>query len=178
MSLQKIMKNYPEYFVETMTATRTLILNPKEFEALFIINHNPEGSNKRNVENLILSFWKNFIIDCFGIKLDTCYSFEFFLSYLFTEFENTDETELEEYEISRLCSLEEILIFCTGSNNVPVFGFDHPIYIEFLHEDSSVFPKANTCGLHLHLPVTHDNYDTFKNQMSYGIRNGLVFALS
>lgn len=36
-------------------------------------------------------------------------------------------------------TLEEILIFCTGCNNIHVYGFDHEIYLEFLHEDVDNF---------------------------------------
>lgn len=55
-------------------------------------------------------------------------------------------------------------------------GFDRQPELQFLHDDSSLFPKANTCALILSLPVVHKNYESFVFSMNYGFQNGLAFG--
>ena len=48
--------------------------------------------------------------------------------------------------------------------------------IEFLHDEQSRFPKANTCSCVLRLPVIHTTYDKFKADLTFGIQNGKGFG--
>ncbi|XP_028667124.1 G2/M phase-specific E3 ubiquitin-protein ligase-like [Erpetoichthys calabaricus] len=71
-------------------------------------------------------------------------------------------------------TLEEILIFATGSDSVPPLGFFPEPSLEFLHCKSK-FPLANTCDCILRIPLTN-NYTNFKNNMNFGIRNSPGFG--
>lgn len=73
--------------------------------------------------------------------------------------------------------LDEIFWFATGAQMLPVLGFEITPTLEFLHDDNSPYPKANTCSLILYLPI-HKQYETFKYHMNYGIRNGMVFGFA
>ena len=46
------------------------------------------------------------------------------------------------------CSLDEVLIFCTGSDSVPPVGFHKKIDIVFLGYEE-ILPTASTCSLEL-----------------------------
>lgn len=73
-------------------------------------------------------------------------------------------------------TLEEILNFWTGFNGIPLFCFDNNLKIDFFHEDGSIFPKANICGLTLNFPTVHNEFDCFKNKMTYGIMREMVLG--
>lgn len=76
-------------------------------------------------------------------------------------------------------ALEDILAFCTGSSTIPVFGFNNKITITFLHDEPLCsYPKANTCGLTMYLPIKHTTYDQFSADISFGFKNGMTFAFS
>ena len=47
-------------------------------------------------------------------------------------------------------SLRDVLIFATGSDEIPPTGFEPRPRIEFLYNTK---PRANTCGNVLHLPL-------------------------
>jgi len=70
-------------------------------------------------------------------------------------------------------SLETILQFATGVKEPPAAGFQQQPALEFLHQDSSdrlsFFPKANTCGCVMRLPMHHKNYRSFMDGMNTGI---------
>ena len=71
----------------------------------------------------------------------TIYCFELFLK------------DLEEGEVNML-TLEDLLVFITGSDSVPPLGFDRLITVEFFDFDGNVRrrPWSSTCALTLHLP--------------------------
>ena len=72
-------------------------------------------------------------------------------------------------EVRMKITLEDVLIFATGSSSIPVAGFNPPPSISFRHpadihvEDSFTeeFAYANTCANSLSLPVLRD-YEVFK----------------
>lgn len=72
---------------------------------------------------------------------NTIYSFEVFLQ------------DLEEGAVADL-RLEDLLVFTTGADKVPPFGFPHPLVIEFYDSISGEkrLPWSSTCGLQLFLP--------------------------
>uniref|UniRef100_A0A3B3RU18 HECT domain-containing protein n=1 Tax=Paramormyrops kingsleyae TaxID=1676925 RepID=A0A3B3RU18_9TELE len=74
-------------------------------------------------------------------------------------------------------TLETVLEFISGASAVPPLGFPHQPQIKFLHEDSKIFPEANTCLLVLHLPI-HSSYDTFKKYMTEGILQAPTFGVA
>lgn len=75
-------------------------------------------------------------------------------------------------------TLTDILIFATGADRVPPLGFPVKPKISFLHGDQSIYPKANTCGLELKLPVVHKNYEEFTEALSFGIGNCNSFGFA
>ncbi|XP_041837323.1 vesicle-associated membrane protein-associated protein B-like isoform X4 [Melanotaenia boesemani] len=70
-------------------------------------------------------------------------------------------------------TLEEIFMFATGVPCIPPAGMDPQPHLEFLA--SSEFPMANTCANTLKLPIL-DDYDTFKANMNFGIKNSPGFG--
>lgn len=73
-------------------------------------------------------------------------------------------------------SLKEILAFTTILDSIPPLGFEKELQLQFLHQDDSFYPKANTCSVTLNLPVVHGTYADFNEFMCYGIQNGMVFG--
>lgn len=75
-------------------------------------------------------------------------------------------------------TLEDILVFATGADKIPPLGFPSKPKLCFLHDEQHLYPRGNTCGLILYLPVVHRNYDSFKYNMDFGILNANAFALT
>ena len=59
------------------------------------------------------------------------------------------------------CSLEDVLIFFSGSDQVPPLGFEKEPAISF-HD--SVLATSSTCDLQLRLPM-HGSYTRFREAM-------------
>lgn len=66
-------------------------------------------------------------------------------------------------------TLEDILIFATGCNSIPLAGFKPTPSVECLHMD---FPVGNKCNNCLALPITN-TYKEFQEKMDFSIRNTL-----
>ena len=64
-------------------------------------------------------------------------------------------------------NLEEFLIFLTGTNIIPVTGFDAVPTIDFTDRDR--LPEASTCGLILTLSRNFPNYESFCGIMKRAI---------
>ncbi|GAA6103145.1 G2/M phase-specific E3 ubiquitin-protein ligase [Tachysurus ichikawai] len=67
-------------------------------------------------------------------------------------------------------SLEDVLIFATGTDGVPAMSFDQPPSLSFFVplEPSFAFPQSQTETNHLILPV-HSSYELFKKYMEYAV---------
>ena len=73
-------------------------------------------------------------------------------------------------------TLEDILVFFSGSDMVPPLGFSPPPSIVFNHE--AMFPTSSTCSLMLVLPTKyHDNYHAFKSKLLFAFKNHGGFGL-
>ena len=66
-------------------------------------------------------------------------------------------------------SLEDIVVFFSGSNRVPPLGFDYSPTLSF--DEDSVFPISSTCALSLVLPSGYNEYEVFKEKAHYGCKN-------
>lgn len=132
--------------LKSLFCYQEITITAEMLKSLFVPLLSEVGSNRRTVENRILAYWRDYIIDC-----------------------EDGSTEI---------NLEQILCFATGANGIPPLGFDIPPTLQFLHDDSSTYPKANTCSLVLSLPVEHNSYDNFKYHMDYAIQNGMVFGFA
>ena len=117
-------------------------------ESIFkVSNRAEEGSNRRNGESLVLSYWNDVLQGA-----------------------EEDSTEI---------SLAEILFFASGCKSLPPLGIRGEV--QFLHDvekDGSLsrLPKANTCACIIKLPVVHNDYNSFKDAMIFGIKNARGFG--
>ena len=73
------------------------------------------------------------------------------------------------------CSLEEVLIFCSGADSVPVGGFNKKIDIVFLG-DNEILPTASTCSLVMRIPTCHNSNEKFNEMMLLGLQGGIEFG--
>ncbi|XP_048112140.1 LOW QUALITY PROTEIN: G2/M phase-specific E3 ubiquitin-protein ligase-like [Alosa alosa] len=71
-------------------------------------------------------------------------------------------------------TLEEIFMFATGLPHMPPSGMDPQPCLQFI--SNSKYPMANTCANTLKLPIL-DSYNTFKENMNFGIKNSPGFGL-
>ncbi|XP_041830515.1 G2/M phase-specific E3 ubiquitin-protein ligase-like [Melanotaenia boesemani] len=81
---------------------------------------------------------------------------------------------------SRSVSLDKILIFASGVDQIPPMGFPQRPQIEFLHapHESGArrrYPEANTCSVVLRLPI-HHTFEDFVEYMESGIRQSPTFG--
>ena len=117
-------------------------LTAELFGCLFSVHYSEAGSNNRQVEGLVLSHWNDFLQDVEEKAVDITFS--------------------------------DILFFVSGVREVPPGGIE--LHVGFLHAPEqrggkSKFPKANACACELLLPVVHQTYDEFKNDMTYAFVN-------
>lgn len=67
-----------------------------------------------------------------------------------------------------VCTLEKVLAFFTGADEIPPLGYDVPIQgpcLSFNH--SAVYPTASTCAIELTLPTKYfqEPYHVFREVM-------------
>lgn len=77
-------------------------------------------------------------------------------------------------------TLEDILFFATGCREIPPIGFEVEPSVDFQHScgvDDGRYPKANTCACSIQLPVAHNTFSQFKDNMEFGIANGGGFGI-
>lgn len=85
--------------------------------------------------------------------------------------------DVEEGECSPV-TLENVLVFASGSSTIPPNGFLLQPTIEIFPEElGKIFPEANTCNIVLKLPV-HNNYDSFKAHMCNAILWAPTFGVA
>lgn len=71
----------------------------------------------------------------------------------------------------------DLLMFATGTSNIPPCGFNPAPSLEFLeHSSGSKFPTANTCSCILRLPVIHEEYVKFKHNFEFAVLNTVGFG--
>ena len=64
----------------------------------------------------------------------------------------SDLTE-EEIKFIPTITTNHLLMFCTGAGQIPVTGFDPAPSISFVHDESKIVPRAQTCSNVLYLYV-------------------------
>ena len=125
-------------------------LNVTDFDATFSVTRACEGSNRREVENLVLSHWQDLIQDCeeesAAISLSDILIF-----------------------VSGCKQLPPQGLSCQIS-------FLHEP--EEKSAMLSRFPKASKCSCTLYLPVVHKTFNEFKGSMSYAIQNSRGFGMA
>ena len=127
------------HFFEKLTA--------EVFMNLFTIVLGDEGSNKRGTENLVMSYWNDYLQDVDEGEVTVTFSDISFFS----------------------CCCREVppLGLCLS------LGFLHEPED---NGSQSNFPKANTCAPMLQLPVTHKSYSSFRDAMTFAIPNTKGFG--
>ncbi|KAB0805372.1 hypothetical protein PPYR_02342, partial [Photinus pyralis] len=60
--IYELLKSHPNLFQNTMCQTEDITSNT--LEKLFSIMYSEQGSSKRSIENRIISFWRDFLLDC------------------------------------------------------------------------------------------------------------------
>lgn len=71
-------------------------------------------------------------------------------------------------------SLKDILMFLTGSDEVPPCGFDVKPVLQFT--ECNRMPESSTCSITLTLSLVHSDYEVFKDKMDFAIPNGYGFG--
>ena len=75
--------------------------------------------------------------------------------------------------------LSDVLIFMTGSNNIPAGGFSRKIDVRFRHgckEGCHCKPIVSTCSLEITLPLYCSSEEDMKLMMIEAIRNSHGFG--
>ncbi|XP_073728239.1 G2/M phase-specific E3 ubiquitin-protein ligase-like [Misgurnus anguillicaudatus] len=125
-------------------------LTAKDLIDVFTTQFSEEGSNRRQNEIKSYAWFRDFLLDVEG-----------------------GEMHVEE---SKYLTLQEVLAFACGLEELPPLGFKNKPIIEFLHTDRK-FPEANTCAVVLRLPI-HRSYDEFCNHMCSGILQAPMFGMA
>ena len=76
-------------------------------------------------------------------------------------------------DCNRTITLEDVLAFTTAASRVPPMGFNSLVKVFFIDE---LFPRSNSCSLHLYLPLKWNDYSEFKSNMIEGIVSGYDFG--
>ncbi|KAF6726454.1 G2/M phase-specific E3 ubiquitin-protein ligase [Oryzias melastigma] len=74
-------------------------------------------------------------------------------------------------------TLEDILVFASGADRIPVLGFNPKPTLEFLSDPTRRFPEANTCLVQIRLPVL-PTYRAFAEKMCDGIIQSPTFGVA
>ena len=75
------------------------------------------------------------------------------------------------------CSIEDVLVFFSGTNRVPPLNFDKQPTITFLHSACAKFATASTCDLQLRLPTGYgEDYEAFKSAMVMAVKDNDGFG--
>ena len=121
-------------------------LDADSFNAMFTILFSEEGSNKRSVENVTLSYWQDYLQDV--EEGETTVTFRELLFFT--------------------CGCKECPPLQLGWNLS--LGFLHD------PDKLSPYPLANTCGPLLQLPVVHKSYNSFRDAITFAIGNSKGFG--
>lgn len=143
--LDALLRN-PDSFRQTM-CFHSQVLSSDIFEELFTVSRSEELSNRWELENKILAFWRDLLLDIEEKESEITFSdILFFASGL-------------KVVPSRGICLELEFLHDPEKNG-----------------QLSNFPKSNTCSCVLYLPVTHSIYVEFKGAFTFAIRNAKGFG--
>ena len=80
-------------------------------------------------------------------------------------------------EGANICSLEDVLVFFTGANQVSPLGFDKECTITFIHDPAAKLATSSTCDLELRLPTCHEeDYTSFKEAFVMSLKDNDGFG--
>lgn len=137
-----VLQRFPKEAFKELTDGNEAIITPEDFERVFEANLSSQGSNLRMAEEDILYNWENFITNVFRGKVSQ------------TSITIDDDT-FQETESTKVITLNDVIMFTTGSYHLPVMGLERKVEIEFEHEpQEGKRVTANTCGPVLTFPVS------------------------
>lgn len=125
------------------------VLSADTLHELFTVCRSEEGSNRWELENRILAFWRDLLLDIEEAESEITLSDILFFS-----------SGLKVVPCHRTCMELEFLHDPEANGEL------------------SNFPKANTCSCVLYLPVTHSEYDSFKKTITFAIQNTRGFGIA
>lgn len=118
------------------------IITPEDFEGVFEANLSIQGSNLRVAEEEIFYNWENFITNVFRGKVSQTST-------------TIDDDTYQGTESTKVITLNDVIMFTTGSYHLPVMGLERKVAIEFEHElQEGKRVTANICGPILTFPVS------------------------
>ena len=123
------------------------VITSEIMSKLFCVTRSEVGSNRYELESLLLSFWEDLLIDVQEGEVDLSYSDILFFS--------------SGYKVIPLVHFDPVLTFL---HEVEENGA------------LSQFLKANTCACTLCLPTLHKKYEDFKQAMTFAILNSKGFG--
>ena len=124
------------------------VLSSDSFEQLFVVNRSEQLSNRWEVENRLLAFWRDFLLD-------------------------VEEKECELIFSDILIFASGLRVVPCRSILLQLEFLHEPEKNGLL----SKFPKANTCSCILRLPVVHTQYVDFKSDFQFAVRNAKGFGI-
>ena len=71
-------------------------------------------------------------------------------------------------------TLEDILVFATGCDEIPITGFDRQPTLEF--STTNIFPTVSTCVPTLRIPLNLQGYEEFSANMRMAIFGSFGFG--
>ena len=77
-------------------------------------------------------------------------------------------------------SIQNILVFVTGADDIPPLGFDSPAEVHFsgdTYKQEMRLPSASTCGPSLYLPFCLSDPDVFAEKMDMAIIGAQCFGI-
>lgn len=143
--LNSIVAN-PLAFKPEMCFTEQVITNEMMTE-LFCVSRSEIGSNKYELESILLSFWQDLLVDIEDGDVGVTYSDILFFS--------------SGYKVIPSITF------------LPEMKFLHEVEQNGL---LSHYPKSNTCASTLYLPTIHKNYDDFKQAVTFAVLNSKGFG--
>ena len=141
-------KAYPDQF-KPLFCFGSVVVTAEMMNGLFAIEYSKKGSNRRAIEENVISHWLDFLQDVEERESDVMMPEVFFF-------------------FSGCKSIPPI-----GFHPSPQIQFLHHT------EESgtlSSLPKGNTCANVLHLPTIHKQYTAFKESLEFGFRNAKGFG--
>ena len=141
--LSSIVEN-PLAFKSEMCYKERVISN--EMSKLFCVTRSEVGSNRYELESLLLSFWEDLLVEVLEGEVDLSYSDILFSSG---------------YKVIPLIHFDPVLTFLHEVEENGAFP---------------QFPKANTCACTLCLPTLHKKYEDFIQAMTFAIRSSKGFG--
>lgn len=128
------------------------MITPEDLTNIVEANLSTRGSNLRIAEEDMLYYWENFLSNVFRGKVS-----QTTISIEIKEDVDTgnDNDKVVETQSTKVVTLNDIVMFSTGSYHLPATGFERKVEINFEHtppEGKRV--TANTCGPSVGFPVS------------------------